>query len=329
MSKLNKVILVILLLVSCLSGCAKKESSKVIIYSNADEEAQTVIKETLDANGFKNKYILQAYGTNELGGKLLGEGKDIEADMITMSSYYIDSAQKENDMFASLLESKVALSKTPKYQTPLLSIEGSLIINTEELEEAKLPKPTSIKDLAKPIYKDHIAIVDMAGSSTGWLLVQTLIDSYGEKEAEKLLTAIMTNAGPHLESSGSGPLKKVRAGEVAIGFGLRHQAVADKAEGLPIDFVDPAEGNYALTESIAVVKRSEKKTKLAKEMAKCIVEKGRDKLLADYPIPVYKGEVADPSRVSKQTKQFSKPLTIDLLQKHLDLSEKCRIEARD
>ena len=41
--------------------------------------------------------------------------------------------------------------------------------------------------------------------------------------------------------------------EVAVGFGLRQQAVADKAEGLPVDFVDPTEGNFSLTESVAAV----------------------------------------------------------------------------
>ena len=52
---------------------------------------------------------------------------------------------------------------------------------------------------------------------------------------EGSLTGIYANAGDHIEDSGSAPLKKARAGEVAIGFGLRHQAVADKASGLPID----------------------------------------------------------------------------------------------
>ena len=45
-------------------------------------------------------------------------------------------------------------------------------------------------------------------------------------------------------------LKKFVPVEVAIGFGLRHQAVADKADGLPVDYVDPTEGNYSLTESM-------------------------------------------------------------------------------
>ena len=58
-------------------------------------------------------------------------------------------------------------------------------------------------------------------------------------------------------------LKKVRAGEVAIGFGLRQQAVADKLKGLPIDFVDPTEGNFSLTESIAVIDKGDKTNPLA------------------------------------------------------------------
>ena len=81
------------------------------------------------------------------------------------------------------------------------------------------------------------------------------MDNYGEQEGHTLLCDILDNVGPHLESSGSGPLKKVRSGEVGIAFGLRHQALADKEKGLPIDCIDPIEGNYTLTESIAVVKK--------------------------------------------------------------------------
>ena len=47
--------------------------------------------------------------------------------------------------------------------------------------------------------------------------------------------------------------KKYAPGEVAVGFGLRHQAVADQKDGMPILAIDPVEGNYALTESVAVI----------------------------------------------------------------------------
>ena len=81
--------------------------------------------------------------------------------------------------------------------------------------------PDSIKDLADPVYQDMVSVTDVKSSSTGWLLIQALVSQYGEEEGGTILAGIYQNAGPHIESSGSGPLKKVRAGEVAIGFGLR------------------------------------------------------------------------------------------------------------
>ena len=83
------------------------------------------------------------------------------------------------------------------------------------------------------------------------------------------------NAGPHLENSGSGPLKKVRAGEVAIAFGLRHQAVADRKAGLPIDYGDPAEGNFMLTESVCVTDKGAGGNPLAMKMARMICSRSR------------------------------------------------------
>lgn len=102
--------------------------------------------------------------------------------------------------------------------------------------------PTSLKDLADPVYEGQVAVTDIQSSSTAWLLIQALVDAYGEEEAEQVLAAIYENAGAHIETSGSGPLKLCRAGEVAIGFGLRHQAVADKAEGLPSTMWTPRKG---------------------------------------------------------------------------------------
>lgn len=125
-----------------------------------------------------------------------------------------------------------------------------MIVNTEMIKENHLDMPESLKDLTKPEYKDLISVTDVKSSSTAWLLIQALVDAYGEDGAKETLTGIYENAGPHIETSGSAPLKKVRAGEVAVGFGLRQQAVADKAKGLPIDFVDPTEGNFSRQSSV-------------------------------------------------------------------------------
>lgn len=155
-------------------------------------------------------------------------------------------------------------------------------------------------------------------------MIQALVDAYGEDGAEEVLSGIYENAGAHIETSGSGPLKLCRAGEVAIGFGLRHQAVADKADGLPIDYVDPEEGNFSLTESVAVLDKGEESNPLAMEMAQCIIENAREELIQTYPNPLYEGETADPANQSAHPSTFAEPLTFELFQAHQELSERAK-----
>lgn len=187
-----------------------------------------------------------------------------------------------------------------------------------------LETPTSIADLADPQYAGYLSIIDIQGSSTAWLMIQALVTEYGEEGTKEILTAIYENAGAHIEQSGSGPIKKVRAGEVAIGFGLRHQAVADKESGLPVDYVDPIEGNFILTEALGVVDKGDKTNALAMEMVQCIIENGREGLMEYYPVPLYEGETADSSAISANSKVFAEPLTVDLLERHRALSESCK-----
>lgn len=307
-----------------LTGCSSDENEQVIIYSNADDEAVESMKKTLDANGYEGKYVFQSFGTSELGGKMLAEGKDIEADIITMSSYYIESAENESNMFVDLTFDVNTTDIYPEYYAPFLANQGAILVNTDVLAENNLAAPTSVKDLANPKYAGYISVVDIQGSSTAWLMIQSLISKYGEDGTKEILTDIYENADAHIEQSGSGPIKKVRAGEVAIGFGLRHQAVADKANGLPVDFVDPTEGNFTLTESLAVVDKGDDTNPLAMEMVQCIIENGRTNLMTYYPVPLYEGETADSNAISANSKTFPEALTVELLEKHRNLSEECK-----
>lgn len=324
MKKFKNIVVVGLLAFAMFAGGCQSnaESAQVVIYSNADEEAIEIMKKALDSNGFEGEYIIQAFGTSELGGKLLAEGNNIEADVVTMSSFYLDSAQDTNSMFKDLEFDVNTLDEVPSYYAPITAQEGAIIINTEMMKEEGLTAPISLKDLAKPEYKGYISVTDISSSSTAWLLIQGLISEYGEEEAKEILSGIYDNAGDHIEESGSAPLKKARAGEVAIGFGLRHQAVADKESGLPIDYVDPSEGTFYLTEGISVVDKGDNTNPKAMEMAECIINEGRKDLLAFYPMALYEGEKSgeDVSNVKK----FKEQLTVDLLEQHQKLSEESK-----
>lgn len=320
--KIASVAVVLFTIIGINTGYSSERSDEVIIYSNADEEVITAMTNALNNNGYEGKYIIQSFGTSELGGKLLAESKNIEADLVTMSSYYVDTAQEKNNMFADLGFETKTIDEYPEYQTPLTALQGTLIVNTELLKEKNLEAPTSIKDLADEKYEGLISIPDITGSSTGWLLIQGLMNEYSEEEAQSIMSKIIKNAGPHLEYSGSAPIKKVRAGEVVIAFGLRHQAIKDKNDGLPIDYIDPIEGNFQLAESIAVLDREDdKKEKLAKEIAECIVKNARKEIVNTYQNVLYEGESIDSEIAAKYPKTYKEKLTVSLLEKHKNFSE--------
>lgn len=322
----NAKALLSLSLVACfviLSFVGGQSTKQVIIYSNADEEALIAIRSALDNHGYADQYLLQSFGTSELGGKLLAEGLNIEADLVTMSSYYIESAQTQSSMFLPYDFTPKPLSLPSPISAPITALEGALIINTTVLQESKLPVPTSLLDLTNPIYQGQISIPDIHASSTGWLLVLALIDTYGLTQGQEILQKILTYVGPHLESSGSGPIKKVRSGEVAIAFGLRHQALADQQEGLPIQVVDPIEGNFQLTESLAIINK-EKLNPLTLEIVECILSQARKQLLLTYPTPLYPQETIDATQRSLYPKIYSQPLNVQLLQQHQEFFASCQ-----
>lgn len=300
-----------------LSSCSRQQ--EIVIYSNADEEAKLAMQEALDRAGYAGQYILSSFSTSELGGKIMAEGKNTEADIITASTYYLESAQKEHGMYRTLEFPVETLTPANPAFAPVTGQEGAIFINTRTLTANNLPRPQSLKDLARPEYKGHISIPNLRSSSTAWLMVQALVHAYGEQEATRILKEIVGNAGPHLENSGSAPLKKARAGEVSIAFGLRHQAVADKKSGLPIDYIDPTEGNYILTESIAVIDKGDKTNPLAMKMAEIIVKEGRQGIRKTYPAPLYKGETSTADAQSDNIRTYPEPLTVDLLRKHQNL----------
>ena len=175
-----------------LTGCGGGSASdEVILYTNADDEAIEAMKSTLDENGYSGQYIVQSFGTSELGGKLLAEGTNIEADLVTMSSFYLDSAQEQQSMFKDLTFETNAMDEYPSFYTPITAQEGAILLNTEM-------------------------------------------------------------------------------------------------------------------------------------MAECIITKGRAKLQEYYPLPIYEGETADSAYMSANPKVYPEPLTVDLLEKHQQISEKAK-----
>src|SRR2546427_5041339 len=130
---------------------------------------------------------------------------------------------------------------------------AAICFNTVEAQKKSLPKPTSWKDLTKPVYKGSVVMPNPASSGTGFLDVTSWLQLFGEAEGWKYMDALHQNIGVYTHS-GSQPCTMAGAGEYPIGVSFEFRAARQKRQGAPIDIVFPSEGSGWDMEATAIVK---------------------------------------------------------------------------
>ena len=78
-----------------------------------------------------------------------------------------------------------------------------------------------------------------------------------------------------------------------------------------------------------MVDKGDKSNPLAMEMAECIIKNGREELQQTYPLAIYEGETNDSENLSAYPMVFPEPLTVDLLEKHQQISENAKVLAEE
>ena len=88
---------------------------------------------------------------------------------------------------------------------------------------------------------------DPKSSGTGYFFYKSWVNEWGLDGALDYVDALYGNLKQFTES-GSGPIKLLKQGEVAIGLALTFQAVSEINEGQPFEIIFPQEGSpYSLT----------------------------------------------------------------------------------
>ncbi|NEX61423.1 putative 2-aminoethylphosphonate ABC transporter substrate-binding protein [Noviherbaspirillum galbum] len=118
---------------------------------------------------------------------------------------------------------------------------ATICFNTAEAAKLNLPKPSSWKDLANPVYKGKIVMPHPGSSGTGYLDVSAWVQMWGEKEAWKFMDALHENVA-YYTHSGSKPCKLAGTGEVPIGISFDFRAGLEIRSGKPVAAVFPSEG---------------------------------------------------------------------------------------
>lgn len=126
-------------------------------------------------------------------------------------------------------------------------------LNEPLLREKGAPVPKTWKDLADPRYRGLIAYPNPNTSGTGYTMLATLVQLYGEQQAFDLLKAIHKNVAQYTRS-GAAPGQLTGRGEVAIGITFIHDAVDQVLNGFPITYNASRDGTGYEIGGLSLVK---------------------------------------------------------------------------
>jgi iron(III) transport system substrate-binding protein len=125
--------------------------------------------------------------------------------------------------------------------------------NTELFDKKKLPVPKCWKDLLNPAYKGEVMLSNPNSSGTGYLMLASLVQIFGEDEAFRYMKALNVNVNQYARS-GIGPMSAVIRGETAIGSTVLHGVINEIERGFPVKPVLPCEGVGYEVGSMAIIK---------------------------------------------------------------------------
>lgn len=251
MRNLLKLLIFITLLLTIY--VVKGAGNTIIIYSAAEQyrndEMQKQLNETFPQYNIQVIYM----STGKLAAKIEMEKKSTDADIIiALETSYLEKIHNNLEDVSTLSRLDYIEPSFNKHYVLWEKQSGSIIVNKDIIKKYNLPIPESYQDLLNPNYRSLIAMPDPKSSGTGYFFLKGLVNQWGDKEAFDYFDKLSKNIKQFTES-GSGPIKLLKQGEIAIGLGLTFQGVAEVNSGNNFMILEPEYGApYSLTGSSVV-----------------------------------------------------------------------------
>ncbi len=156
-----------------------------------------------------------------------------------------------NDLRPELREA-VTGARGP-YYIPLYAGILGWAINDRLLKSKSLPAPRVWTDLADPRFRGLVAYPNPSTSGTGYTMLATLVQLFGEQGAFDLLKRVHRNITEYTRS-GAAPGQLAGRGEIAIGITFIHDAVDQVLQGFPIVYNAPSDGTGYEIGGLSLVK---------------------------------------------------------------------------
>lgn len=261
---MKKIIIAILVVTVLFTGFAVVGNTEsIVICSSAEQFRNDELQKQLNEK-FPDKNIIVHYmSTGKAATKIFSEGEGTDIDIIVgLETGYMNK-------ISSFLANVEGISKInyvdglSVYDNDNLWVTwerqaGAIIVNETVLKKHGLEAPKDYEDLLDEKYAGLIAMPDPKSSGTGYFFYKNWVNLWGTEQALEYVDKLYKNLKQFTES-GSGPIKMLKQGEIAIGLALTFQAVNEINDNWPFTIIYPSTGSpYSLTGS-SIIKGHEEK----------------------------------------------------------------------
>lgn len=255
------LLLLVTLLFTALADHGGRET--IVICASSEQYRNDALQEQL-SEAFPDRNIIVMYmSTGKAAAKVYAEGTATQIDMLVgLETGYLHKISHNLADISGLSRIPYVEGVRPSDNDNLWVTwerqAGAIIVNKDILAKYGLEAPETYEDLLKPEYKGLIAMPDPKSSGTGYFFYKNWVNLWGDEKALAYVDALYGNLKQFTES-GSGPIKLLRQGEVAVGLALTFQAVSEINDGQPFDIIYPPEGSpYSLTGTAIIEGHQEK-----------------------------------------------------------------------
>ena len=243
-------LLVLTVLFTVFASVGNKES--IVICASSEQFRNDELQKQLRER-FPDKNVIVMYmSTGKAAAKVFAEGSGTEIDILVgLETGYMNKITDHLADITGLSQIDYVAGLTPADNgNRWVTWErqaGAIVVNTEILAKHGLEAPKTYADLLKPEYKGLIAMPDPKSSGTGYFFYKSWVNTMGTEGALAYVDELYGNVKQFTES-GSGPIKLLKQGEVAVGLALTFQAINEINDGQPLQIIFPDTGSpFSLT----------------------------------------------------------------------------------
>ena len=236
----------------------------IVICSSAEQFRNDELQAQLSEKFPQYNIVVTYMSTGKAAAKVFAEGTGTEIDILVgLETGYMNKIKDNLADISGMSNIPYVEGLTPEDTgnrwVTWEKQAGAIIVNTEILKKHGLEAPKTYEDLLKPEYEGLVAMPDPKSSGTGYFFYKNWVNMWDEDKTLEFVDKLYPNIKQFTES-GSGPIKLLKQGEIAVGLALTFQGVNEKNDGQPFEIIFPDGGSpFSLTGTAIVDGHKEKK----------------------------------------------------------------------